>query len=165
MMPPPQAPPPGMPPPPPGAPVGAPPPVVPAGPVDPHQLGLAVGRLGSASKRHGKTAFIVASALMQDGEVVEALVQGHFEGQPGVAVLTQGRVLLVNEAQWKVGTATVEIEPALTVQGWQDDKVASLIFESGGRQVTIDAIGDRALAQEMAGRVRAKVAEVGGAGN
>jgi hypothetical protein len=138
---------------------------VPAGPVDPHQLGLAVGRLGSAAKRHGKIAFIVASALLQDGEVVEALVQGHFEGQPGVAVLTQGRVLLVNEAQWKVASATVEIDPGLTVQGWQDDKVASLIFDSAGRQLTIDAIGDRALAQEMAGRVRAKVAEAGGPGS
>ena len=138
--------------------------MVPAGPVDPHQLGLAVGRLGSAAKRHGKVAFAVASALLLDGEVVEALVQGNFEGQPGVAVLTQGRVLLVNEAQWKAASAPVEIGPTLTVQGWQDDKVASLIFESGGRQVTIDAIGDRALAQEMAGRVRAKVAEAGGAG-
>ena len=94
---------------------------MPAGPVDPHQLGLAVGRLGSAAKRHGKIALIVASALLQDGEVVEALVQGNFEGQPGVAVLTQGRVLLVNEAQWKVATATVEIEPTLTVQGWQEE--------------------------------------------
>ena len=140
-----------------------PPPAAPTGPSDPHQLGLAVGRLGSAAKRHGKTAFVVASALLQDGEVVESLVQGRFEGQVGVAVLTQGRVLLVNEAQWKVASASVEIEPALTVQGWQDDKAASLIFQSGDRQLTIDAIGDRALAQEMAGRVRAKVAEAGGA--
>ena len=140
----------------------APAPAAPSGPSDPHQLGLAVGRLGSAAKRHGKTAFVVASALLQDGEVVEALVQGRFEGQPGAAVLTQHRVLLVNEAEWKVGSASVDIEPDLTVQGWQDDKVASLIFQSGGREITIDAIGDRALAQEMAGRVRAKVAEAGG---
>ena len=55
-------------------------------------------------------------------------------------MLTQGRVLLVNEAQWKVASASVEIEPALTVQGWQDDKAASLIFQSGDRQLTIDAI-------------------------
>ena len=160
----PQVPPPPQtaPPPPPGAPAAAPPPVAPSGPVDPHQLGLAVGRLGSAAKRQGKVAFVVASALLQDGEIVEALVQGHYEGQPGVAVLTQHRVLLVNEAEWKAGTASVDIEPSLTVQGWQDDKVASLIFESAGRQVTIDAIDDRALAQEIAGRVRAKVAEAGG---
>ena len=162
-----------MPPPPPGAPVGpplappptmpamAPPPVAPAGPADPHQLGLAAARLGSSAKRQAKTALAVASAMLDNGEVVEAVVQGQFEGEPGVVVLTAGRVLLVNEAQWKVGTASIPIDPALTVQGWQDDKVASLTFQAGDRQVTIDSISDRPLAQEMAGRVRARVAEAG----
>ena len=88
-------------------------------------------------------------------------MQGRFQGQPGVAVLIARRVLLVNEAQWKVGVERIDIDAALTVQGWQDDKVASLIFQAGDRSVTIEGIGDRALAQEMAGRVRAKVAEGG----
>ena len=100
-------------------------------------------------------------SMLDNGEVVEAVVQGQFEGEPGVVVLTAGRVLLVNEAQWKVGTASIPIDPALTVQGWQDDKVASLTFQAGDRQVTIDSISDRPLAQEMAGRVRARVAEAG----
>jgi hypothetical protein len=122
---------------------------------------VATNRLGSSAKKQGKTAFAVASALLEPNEVVEAIVQGRFQGQPGVAVLTGHRVLLVNEAQWKVGVESVPIEPTLTVQGWQDDKVASLIFQSGDRSVTIESIGDRPLAQEMAGRVRAKVAEGG----
>lgn len=151
------APPPGAPQPPPGPPPAA----VPTGPVDPHQLGIAINRMGSSARKQGKTAFAVASALLEPGEVVEAIVQGRFQGQSGVAALTGHRVLLVNEAQWKVGVESVPIEPTLTVQGWQDDKVASLIFQSGERSVTIEAIADRALAQEMAGRVRAKVAEAG----
>ena len=137
------------------------PPPVPSGPIDPHQLGLAVGRLGSAARRHGKVSFAVASALLEPGEVVEAIVQGRLLGEVGVAVLTTNRVLLVNEAQWKPTIETVDIEPSLVVQGWQDDKVASLVFQSGDRAVTLEQIGDRALAQEMAGRVRAKVAEAG----
>jgi len=117
--------------------------------------------LGPSARKQGKTAFAVASALLDPGEMVEAVVQGRFQGQPGVAVLTANRVLLVNEGPWKAGVESVSMEPGLTVQGWQDDKVASLIFQSGDRSVTIEAIGDRALAQEMAGRVRAKVAEGG----
>lgn len=151
-------PPPGVPPVP-GVPAAVAPPVV--GPDDPHQLGLAVGRLGSAARRHGKVAFTVASALLTPGEVVEAVVQGRFQGEIGAAVLTGNRVLLVNEAQWHAASETVAIEPSLTVQGWQDDSVASLIFQSGDHSATIEAIGDRQLAQEMAGRVRAKVAEAG----
>ena len=46
--------------------------------------------------------------------------------------------------------------------GWQDDKVASLIFSAGGREITIESITDRQLAQDMAGRVRAKVADLAG---
>lgn len=103
----------------------------------------------------------MASALLEPGEVVEAIVQGRLLGEVGVAVLTATRVLLVNEAQWKPTIETVDIEPSLVVQGWQDDKVASLVFQSGDRAVTLEQIGDRALAQEMAGRVRAKVAESG----
>ena len=122
---------------------------------------MATRRLGPSARKQGKTAFAVASALLDPGEMVEAVVQGRFQGQPGVAVLTANRVLLVNEGPWKAGVESVSMEPGLTVQGWQDDKVASLIFQSGDRSVTIEAIGDRALAQEMAGRVRAKVAEGG----
>ena len=76
-----------------------PPAPVPSGPIDPHQLGLAVGRLGSAARRHGKVSFAVASALLEPGEVVEAIVQGRLLGEPGVAVLTANRVLFVNETQ------------------------------------------------------------------
>ena len=89
------------------------------------------------------------------------MVQGRLQGQPGVAVLTANRLLLVNDAQWKPVVEHVQIDSGLVVQGWQDDKVASLLFQSGAQAVTLENISDRALAQEVAGRVRAKVDEAG----
>ncbi len=122
---------------------------------------MASNRLGGASKRAAATSMTVASAVLEDGEVAEAVVQGQFAGHPGVAVLTGGRVLLVNEAPLAVTVESVPLTAGLTVQGWQDDKEASLIFQVDGRDITIDAITDRPLAQDMAGRVREKVAGLG----
>ena len=104
----------------------------------------------------------VASAVLDEGEVAELVVQGSFAGAPGVAVLTGRRVLLTNEAELAAVVESIPLEAGLTVQGWQDDKVASLIFSAGGRELTIESITDRQLAQDMAGRVRAKVAELAG---
>ena len=46
------------------------------------------------------------------------------------------------------------------VQGWQDDRTASLIFVTEGQSVTFSFIIDRPLAQEMAQLVRNRVASV-----
>ena len=147
-----------MPPPPPGEPVAAAPAAPAVDPTDPHQLGVAAARLGGPSKRAATVALTVASALLDEGELAEAVVQGQFAGHPGVAVLTHRRVLLVNDASLAATVEAVPLGAGLTVQGWQDDQVASLTFQDGDRQVTIDTIVDRPLAQDMAGKVRAKVA-------
>ena len=44
------------------------------------------------------------------------------------------------------------------MQGWQDDRTASLIFVTEGQSVTFSFIIDRPLAQEMAQLVRNRVA-------
>jgi len=151
-----------VPPPSPGVPVGAPPAEPSVDPADPHQLGVASARLGGSSKREAKVSLTVASALLDEGEVAELVVQGSFAGASGVAVLTGRRLLLTNEAEVAAVVESIPLEAGLTVQGWQDDKVASLIFSAGGREITIESITDRQLAQDMAGRVRAKVADLAG---
>ena len=42
------------------------------------------------------------------------------------------------------------------MQGWQDDRTASLIFVSEGQSITLSLIADRPLAQELAHRLRAE---------
>jgi hypothetical protein len=130
----------------------------PTGFIDPHNLGPAIDRLGFNSKRNGKIVFGIVSALLHDGEIVECLLKCNYLGRTGVCVLTGNRILVVNDNEWKPDTAELAFEAGLTVQGWQDDKTAALVFtHPAGWQVVVDKIGERELAQEMAQRVRAKV--------
>lgn len=99
-------------------------------------------------------AFAVAGAVLRDGEVVEALVVGKFEGNPALLVLTDQALLLVDDRQWKPTTERFTVDAELQVQGWQDDRTASLTLVVAGRQLVVDQIGDRPMAVELAQRIR-----------
>ena len=154
------APPPPPPPPAPPAPTAPPEPAAPAGVVDPHELGPAVLRLSAAALRTARVAIGVLSMLLEEDEVVEALVGGRYQNQAGVAALTNRRLILVNEHEWVPDIRVVALSGDLVVQGWQDDRTASLIFVTEGQSVTFSFIIDRPLAQEMAQLVRNRVASV-----
>jgi len=99
-------------------------------------------------------ALAVAGAVLSEGEVVEALVAGKFEGNPAALVLTDRALFLVDDRQWKPTTERFELEGDLQVHGWQDDRTASLTLAVAGRQLVVDQITDRPLAVEMAQRIR-----------
>jgi hypothetical protein len=128
----------------------------PGGPVivDPHGLGLSVSRLGSGARRAGKVALAVLSTVLEDGEVVAVVVQGRFRGEAAVAALVEGKVVIVNDRQWKPDVVVLPVDAQLVVQGWQDERTAALTFVSGERHEVIERIGDRGLAIELAQRVR-----------
>jgi hypothetical protein len=128
--------------------------------VDPHQVGPAVARLSQNAQRAGRLAAAVLTALLHDDELVEALVQGRYQNNAAVGVLTNERILLVNDHEWRPDRREIPIAADLVVQGWQDDRTASLVFVTEGQSVTIEMITDRPLAQEMAHRIRARVAEL-----
>ena len=132
-------------------------PVAPVGPPDPNGLGLAAMRLGNGGRKVGRTALIVAGALLQEGEAVEAAVSGKFEGNGAVLVLTDRSLLLVDDRMWKPVSERFPVDASLQVQGWQDDRTASLTLLVGGRQLVLDGIPDRPLAVEMAQRIRYRV--------
>jgi hypothetical protein len=129
--------------------------------VDPYQLGPAVQRLSAAALRTGRVAIGMLSMLLEEGETVESLVGGRYQNQAGVAALTSTRLILVNEHEWVPDIRIVTLTPDLVVQGWQDDRTASLIFVTEGMSVTFSFIIDRPLAQEMAQLVRTRVAALG----
>jgi hypothetical protein len=155
------SPPPPPPPPAPPAPTAPPEPAAPAGVVDPHVLGPAVQRLSAAALRTGRVAIGMLSMLLEEGETIEALVGGRYQNQAGVAALTSTRLILVNEHEWVPDIRIVTLTSDLVVQGWQDDRTASLIFVTEGMSVTFSFIIDRPLAQEMAQLVRNRVAALG----
>ena len=124
------------------------------GVVDPHGLGMAAARLGGGARRAGKVALAVLASVLDEGDVVAVVVQGRFRGVPGVAALVEGRVVLANDRQWKPDVVELAVDSDLVVQGWQDERTASLTFLSGDRHEVVERIGDRGLAIEFAQRVR-----------
>ena len=132
-------------------------PAAPTGPADPNGLGGAVARWGNAARKQAKTALAVAGAVLAEGEKVEVAVAGKFEGNPAVLVLTDSALHLVDDRLWRPATERIALEPGLQVQGWQDDRSASLTLVTGGRQLVIDQISDRPLAVEVAQRIRYRI--------
>lgn len=128
----------------------------PGGPViiDPHGLGLAVSRLGSGARRAGKVALAVLANVLGEGDIVAVVVQGRVRGEAGVAALVEGRVVIVNDRQWKPDVVVFAVDGDLVVHGWQDERTAALTFVSGDRQEVVERIGDRGLAIELAQRIR-----------
>ncbi len=144
----------------PPVPMAPPEPAAPAEVIDPYQLGPASQRLSAAALRTGRVSLGILSMVLEADEVVESLVGGRYQNQAGAAALTNKRLVLVNEHEWVPEVRTVPITADLVVQGWQDDRTASLIFITEGQSVTFSFIIDRPLAQEMAQLVRARVSEL-----
>ena len=130
-----------------------------AGPSDPHQLSPSVSRLSNSARRAAKTSVAVAAAVMEPGETAELVVQGKLHGTNAVLIVTSTRVLAVDQSSWKPQIVGLAYGPSMTVEGWQDDRTASLVIEAPTGAVTVDQIRDRILAQEAASRIRTHAAE------
>lgn len=128
----------------------------PTGPVDPHGLGPAIEQLGFMTKRSARLPALVAATQLEEGERVEVVVQGTWLGETAVAVLTDRRLLLANDRSWKPDLRSIEPRPGLQVQGWGDDRSASLHLSGIGEAAAIEDIGDAGLARDLAARLRAR---------
>ena len=123
---------------------------------DPHAIGAAAGRLGRAPQKDGRTAFTILGAVLEPGEAVETLVVGKCDGQSTVLALTSHSLVLVDDRQWKPRVERFALDQSLQVQGWQDERTASLTLLHAGRQVVVERIVDRPFAVDMAQRIRAR---------
>jgi hypothetical protein len=124
---------------------------------DPHGLSAAALAIFPDDVERARAAFSVAGVVLDEGEVAVATAVGVVNGHNGVAVLTASRVLLVNDRAWSPDVVSIPITPALTVQGWQDEQVAQLTFESEV-VARIEQVRDKPSAFEMARLVREQVA-------
>ena len=79
---------------------------------------------------------------------------GRLGGNGAVLVLTDRQLLLVDDREWSPQVERFVLDASLQVQGWQDDRTASLTLVGGGRQLAIEQIADRPLAVDMAQRIR-----------
>ena len=123
---------------------------------DPSGLGAALGRLGSSGRKGARASATAAAVLLAEGEIVECAVQGQLYGANAVALLTNGRLLLVNDREFKPDVVEFVVDAEISVQGWQDERTAALLVQRGEHSAQIERIGDKALAQELAQRIRAR---------
>jgi len=123
---------------------------------DPAGLEAAMSRLSAGARRAALAPLAVVAALMEPGEVAEAVVQGEHQTRPAVVVLTDRRLVVANDRRWAPDIRTFGLDARLVVHGWQDDRRATLVFVVDGEGVVVDAISDRPLARDLAQRVRAR---------
>jgi hypothetical protein len=126
--------------------------------VDPNGIGAVIPLMSAGSMRTGRIALGILTGLLEPDERVEGLVQGVYQSYIAVGALTDRRVLLVNEQEWVPRVRSIPLTADLAVQGWQDDRTASLIFQAEGRSITLSGISDRQLAQGFARLLRDRVA-------
>ena len=98
---------------------------------------------------------------MREGEIVECIVQGQLYGSNAVALLTNARLLFVNEREFRPDVVEFVVDASINVQGWQDDRAAALLVQRGDQSAQIERIGDKPLAQELAQRIRARASGQG----
>ncbi len=125
--------------------------------VDVFGLRAAIGRLSGRAQRSATVAATVAAAVLGVDERVVVAVQGRLRGRDGVALLTDRRVLLVNDEPLEPVVRSMPLRASMVVQGWQDDRVAALVVTDRDVTETIDRIVDRPLAVELARRLRSAV--------
>jgi hypothetical protein len=126
--------------------------------LDPHGVGQAAFRLGGGGRRLAKVPALILAAVLEPDDVAEILVAGRLRGLNGVAALAGSKVVLVNDREWKPDVLVIPVGNGLQVQGWQDDRFATLLFQDGERHEVLERIPDRLLAIELAQRVRDRVA-------
>ncbi len=88
-----------------------------------------------------------------EGEVVEAVVAGQLYGANALGALTNQRFVVVNDREFKPDVIALTVDAGCVVQGWQDDRNAALLVQSGGQSAQIERIADRPMAVEMAHRL------------
>jgi len=116
-----------------------------------------VSQMGGGSRRAGRVAFMVMAAVLEPGERIEALAQCRYLGADAALAVTPDRVLIVNSREWDPDIESISFSPDLTVQGWQDQRSACLVFSHDGTTAVVDRISDMAAAKVVADLVRSRV--------
>jgi hypothetical protein len=146
----------------PAAPVAPPPPVAAVAPVaapsDPHALGVAFSRMSNSSKKSSKVVVGIASVVLEPGELVECLVAGKVQELDGLLILTNRRLVVLNDRQYEPDVISFVVDAAVTVRGEAAGTAATLTVSRESTYAQVARITDVQLAQELAQRIRARAA-------
>lgn len=130
---------------------------------DQHGLDVAVSRLRPEDRERARVPLSVCGALLLPDEHVVGAVTGQMLGRPAAVVVTQSRVLVVNDRRWQPIVDVYPIDDALLVRGRHDRQVAALSFADDTRLSMVDGITEVELAVGLAEAIRDRgVSERGG---
>lgn len=121
---------------------------------DPNGLRAAIARLSPLDVERCAVPIAVCGALLREGEQVLGAVTGQMLGRPAVIVVSEVRVLVVNDRRWQPLVDEFEIGESLVVRGRHDRNVAALSFSDPTRLSMVDGITEVGLAIELADRIR-----------
>ena len=125
---------------------------------DSHAVGMAFGRLSNTSKKSSRIAAGIVSVLLEPGELVECLVAGKVQDLDGLVVLTNKRLVVVNDRQFDPDVVSFAVDAGLTVRGQAEGNTATLTLSRESTYAQVARITDVQLAQELAQRIRARAA-------
>jgi hypothetical protein len=121
---------------------------------DQHGLDVAVSRLRPEDRERARVPLSVCGALLRPDEHVVGAVTGQMLGRPAAVVVTQARVLVVNDRRWQPIVDVYPIDDALLVRGRHDRQVAALSFADDTRLSMVDGITEVELAVGLAEAIR-----------
>lgn len=123
-------------------------------------LGSASNWLSGGARRAAKAVFPVLAAVLDEGDVVELLMQGRVRGEPGLAALVGTKIVLANARLWKPDVFSIPVTATLQVQGMNYGHVANVVFLEGQAQEPVEQISDQPMAYRFAEQVRMRVASL-----
>lgn len=123
-------------------------------------LGTASNWLTAGAKRAAKAVLPVLAAILEEGDVVELLMQGRVRGEPGLAALVGTKIVLANARLWKPDVYSIPLTATLQVQGMNYGHVANVVFIEGQAQEPVEQISDQQMAYRFTEQVRMRVASL-----
>jgi hypothetical protein len=117
---------------------------------------MAAGRLSNSAKKSVRTCLGIVSVLLGPGEMVECLVAGKVHDLDGVALLTNQRVLVLNDRMWEPDQISFPVDAGLVVRGEAAGNTATITIQRENLYAVVNRIADVQLAQELAQRIRGR---------
>ena len=121
---------------------------------DPQGFDTAILRLHPQDRERAHVPLSVCGALLHEHEHVHGVVTGQMLGRPAAVVVTDERVLVVNDRRWQPVVDIFPIDGDLVVRGRHDRHVAALSFADHSRVSMVDGIGEVDIAIELAEHIR-----------
>lgn len=123
-------------------------------PADPHGLARLLATLSGGTAKRARSALAAAAVLLDGDETAQGLICGQYLANDGVVVLTERRLLCVNDREHAPDHESIALDDLDDVKGWIEGNRATLRIDAGDTVVVIGDIKEVESAQKFAGDLR-----------